>query len=460
MTIHHVHNGLKQTSMRMPTELFDTPDIYSTDASAPLATRMRPRALERFVGQSHLLGEGGALAGMLAAKRLHSMIFWGPPGCGKTTLARLITGEVEARFVELSAVTSGVRDLRREADEAKRLLHARHIKTLLFVDEIHRFSKSQQDALLPHVESGVFNLIGATTENPSFEVISPLLSRARVYTLKPLTDEDMDRILDAALACPEHGLGKQQLALDDAARGFLKRAANGDARAALNALEIAAELASDGCVTSALVEAALARRARYDRLGDAHYDTISAFIKSIRASDPDAALYYLARMLDAGEDVQFIARRLVISAAEDIGLASPNALTLAVAAQQAAHFVGMPEARIPLAEATIYLAAAPKSNSAYLAIDAALDAVRTGRDEPVPLHLRNAPTVLMKSLGHGEGYVYPHDAPEHFVASENLPEKLRGKRFYWPGELGLEDGIRARLKMWWGERYVNEGESE
>ena len=437
-------------------ELFDTPATYSAHASAPLATRMRPRRLAEFVGQSHLVGKSGVLAGMLAANRLHSMILWGPPGCGKTTLARLIANEAEARFVELSAVTSGVRDLRREADEAKRLLSARGLKTLLFVDEIHRFSKSQQDALLPHVESGVFNLIGATTENPSFEVISPLLSRARVYTLEPLADEELDTILDAALTCHERGLGDQGLQLDDAARALLKRAAGGDARTALNALEIAAQLAAGNEITADLLEGALEKHARYDRLGDAHYDTISAFIKSIRASDPDAAVYYLARMLDAGEDPQFIARRLVISAAEDIGLASPNALTLAVAAQQAAHFVGMPEARIPLAEATIYLAAAPKSNSAYLAVDAALETVRSGRDEPVPPHLRNTPTALMKSLGHGEGYAYPHDAPGHFMASENLPEKLREARFYWPGELGLEAGMKARLEAWWGARYVRD----
>ena len=437
-------------------ELFETPGTHSVETAAPLATRMRPRRIAEFVGQSHLLGEGQVLAGMLASGRLHSMVLWGPPGCGKTTLARLIAGEVQARFIELSAVTSGVRDLRREADEAKRLLAVRNLKTLLFVDEIHRFSKSQQDALLPHVESGVFNLIGATTENPSFEVISPLLSRARVYTLKPLDDEAIDTIVDSALGSKERGLGERNLTLDDAARSFLKRAANGDARTALNALEIAAESASRGVVTTPLLEGALEKRARYDRLGDAHYDTISAFIKSIRASDPDAAIYYLARMLDAGEDVQFIARRLVISAAEDIGLASPNALTLAVAAQQAAHFVGMPEARIPLAEATIYLAAAPKSNSAYLAVDAALGAVRSGPDEPVPLHLRNAPTGLMKSLGYGEGYVYPHDAPGHFVVGDNLPENVRGKRFYHPGSLGLEEGMQARLKAWWGSRYVQE----
>ena len=441
-------------------ELFDTPESYSSHASAPLATRMRPQTLAQFVGQSHLLGKGGVLTGMLTSNRLHSMILWGPPGCGKTTLARLVANEVQARFVELSAVTAGVRDLRREAEEARRLLAARSLRTLLFVDEIHRFSKAQQDALLPHVESGVFNLIGATTENPSFEVIAPLLSRARVYTLKPLADAELDKIVDAALASRERGLGDSGLKLEDAARSFLKSAANGDARTALNALEVAAELAPDRLITVDILEGALEKRARYDRLGDAHYDTISAFIKSIRASDPDAAVYYLARMLDAGEDAQFIARRLVISAAEDIGLASPNALTIAVAAQQAAHFVGMPEARIPLAEATIYLAAAPKSNSAYRAVDAALDAVRSGRDEPVPLHLRNAPTALMKSMGHGEGYVYPHDAPGHFVASENLPEGLRGKRFYWPGELGLEEGMKARLAAWWGTRYVQDPPSE
>lgn len=442
-------------------ELFDAPPTHSIRESAPLATRMRPKSLSEFVGQSHLLAQGEILSGMISNGRLHSMILWGPPGSGKTTLATLLASETEARFVQLSAVTSGVRDLRREAAEAERLLAARGIKTVLFVDEIHRFSKSQQDALLPHVESGVFILIGATTENPSFEVNAPLLSRTRVYTLTQLSDAQIDRVVDAALGNQEHGLGRLKTTIDDSARAFLCSAANGDARTALNAIEIAAEAATpeaDGgrIISTDLLERTLEKRARYDRLGDAHYDTISAYIKSIRASDPDAAIYYLARMLDAGEDPMFIARRLVISAAEDVGLANPNGLSVAVAAQQAAHFVGMPEARIPLAEATLYLAAAPKSNSAYLAINRALEAVASGRDDPVPLHLRNAPTKLARELGHGEGYVYPHDAPGHFVSSENLPEKLHGTRFYWPGSLGTEATMRERLKAWWGERYVRD----
>ena len=442
-------------------ELFDAPAEFSIDKSAPLASRMRPRSLDEFVGQTHLLGEGQVLRNMISGGRLHSMILWGPPGSGKTTLARLLAQETESRFVELSAVNSGVRDLRREADEAKRLLAVRELKTVLFVDEIHRFSKSQQDALLPHVESGVFTLIGATTENPSFEVNAPLLSRTRAYTLSPLSDEDIDAVADRALGDLDRGLGELKATLEEDARSFLRRVAGGDARTALNAIEIAAEAAAEGAsggraITSQLLEQALEKRARYDRLGDAHYDTISAYIKSIRASDPDAAVYYLARMLDAGEDPMFIARRLVIAAAEDVGLANPNCLSVAVAAQQAAYFVGVPEARIPLAEATLYLAAAPKSNSACLAIDRALKEVREGRDEPVPLHLRNAPTKLMKDLGHGEGYVYPHDAPGHFVATENLPEGLRGKRFYWPGSLGTESTMRERLKAWWGDRYLDD----
>ena len=422
---------------------------------------MRPRNLDEFVGQTHLLGDGQVLRNMILGGRLHSMILWGPPGSGKTTLARLLAQETESRFVELSAVTSGVRDLRREADEARRLLRARDLKSVLFVDEIHRFSKSQQDALLPHVESGVFTLIGATTENPSFEVNAPLLSRTRVYTLSPLSDGDIDAVADRALLDQGRGLGKFHATLEEDARSFLRRAAGGDARTALNALEIAVEAAREDAsggrvIRSRLLEQALEKRARYDRLGDAHYDTISAYIKCIRASDPDAAVYYLARMLDAGEDPMFIARRLVIAAAEDVGLANPNCLSVAVAAQQAAHFVGMPEARIPLAEATLYLAAAPKSNSAYVAIDRALKEVREGRDEPVPPHLRNAPTKLMRDLGHGEGYVYPHDAPGHFVASENLPEGLRGARFYRPGSLGTESTMRDRLKAWWGNRYLDD----
>ncbi len=386
------------------------------------------------------------------------MILWGPPGSGKTTLAQLISRVTASHFVELSAVSSGVRDVRREAGEAQHRLGANGVRTVLFIDEIHRFSKSQQDALLPHVEAGTFTLIGATTENPSFEVNAPLLSRTRVYRVEPLTDRNMDRILDAALRDEERGLGLLNPTLDDDARSFLLRASNGDARTLLNSLEISvdsAEPAKDGVrrVTVDLVEQALEKRSRYDRLGDMHYDAISAFIKSVRASDPDAAIYYLARMIDAGEDPLFIARRLVVLAAEDIGLANPNGLAVAVAAQQAVQFIGMPEGRIPLAEATIFLAAAPKSNSAYIAIDRALDLVRTTRDEAIPKHLRNAPTALSKQFGHGRGYVYPHDQEGHFHPGQNLPEAIKLSRFYEPSDQGAELQMRHRLDEWWRGRY-------
>ena len=428
------------------------------DRQAPLATRMRPRNLDEFVGQEKLVGPGRVVRRMIERDRLHSMILWGPPGSGKTTLAQLISGVTKSYFAELSAVTSGVRDIRSEAADAQHRIGATGTRTILFIDEIHRFSKSQQDALLPHVEAGTFILIGATTENPSFEVNAPLLSRTRVYTIEPLGDDDMSRIIDAALNDLERGLAAANPILNEDARSFLVRAANGDARSALNALEIAVDsaLVHDEFrrVTVELVEQAIEKRARYDRLGDAHYDTISAFIKSVRASDPDAAIYYLARMIDAGEDPLFIARRLVILAAEDVGLANPNGLAVAVAAQQAVSFVGMPEGRIPLAEATIFLASAPKSNSAYMAIDRALSLVREAPDEPVPMHLRNAPTRLMDSMGYGKGYEYPHDAPGHFKPSENLPENVSGSRFYEPGDLGAERQIGERLRYWWGEeRY-------
>ena len=437
--------------------LFEDRSKAILNRQAPLATRMRPRTLDEFVGQSKLVGPGRVVRRMIERDRIHSMILWGPPGSGKTTLAQLVSGVTKSHFVELSAVTSGVRDIRREAADAQHRLGSTSTRTVLFVDEIHRFSKSQQDALLPHVEAGTFILIGATTENPSFEVNAPLLSRTRVYTIDPLSGEEINRIVDAALADLERGLAAANPSLDDDARSFLIKAANGDARSALNAIEIAVDSASaengERTITVELIEQAIEKRSRYDRLGDMHYDTISAFIKSIRASDPDAAIYYLARMIDAGEDPLFIARRLVISAAEDIGLANPNGLAVAVAAQQAVSFVGMPEGRIPLAEATIFLASAPKSNSAYLAIDKALGLVRQTRDEPVPMHLRNAPTRLMEGMGYGEGYEYPHDAPDHFVKSENLPEKVRGNRFYEPGELGAERQIGERLRRWWGGRY-------
>ena len=425
---------------------------------APLATRMRPTNLDEYVGQAHLLTPGKVLRSAIEEDRVPSMILWGPPGSGKTTLANLIAGATGFHFDQLSAVASGVKDLREVMSAANQRLGENGRRTILFIDEIHRFSKSQQDALLPDVEDGTVTLIGATTENPSFEVISPLLSRTRVYTLKPLTDDEVAEIISRAITDEDHGLGTDNITLAKDALAFLLRVANGDARSALNTLELAVEFTKNSDEASneigvETIEDSVQRQSRYDRLGDAHYDTISAFIKSIRASDPDAALYYLARMIDAGEDPVFIARRLVISAAEDVGLANPNGLAVAMAVQQAVNFVGMPEGRIPLAEAAIYLATSPKSNSAYKAIDRALGKVRSSRDEPVPLHLRNAPTQLMKDLDYGKGYVYPHNDPEHFARVDNLPENIREERFYEPGDLGSEQAIRERLENWWGERY-------
>ena len=438
--------------------LFDHRRQQIQGRNAPLAARMRPRSLDEMVGQEGLISEGRVLRQAIDQDRVPSMVLWGPPGSGKTTLARLVAQVTKATFVQLSAVTSGVADVRGAVNEARHQLGEIGRPTIVFIDEIHRFSKSQQDALLPHVEDGTITLIGATTENPSFEVIAPLLSRTRVYTLAPLDDEAVGTILDRALSDEDRGLGTLNARLNDEARSFLLRVSGGDARTALDALELAVESSApdesgERVVDVDTVEQALQRQARYDRLGDAHYDTISAFIKSIRASDPDAALYYLARMIDAGEDPMFIARRLIVSAAEDVGLGNPGALPVAVAAQQAVHFVGMPEGRIPLAEATVYLATSQKSNSAYLAIDKALQDVRSSRDEPIPMHMRNAPTRLMKELGYAEGYRYPHDYPGHFVESENLPEKLRGRRYYEPGTLGAEKPMADRLKRWWGDKY-------
>jgi len=428
------------------------------DRIAPLATRMRPQSLNDYVGQKHILTPGKVLRRAIDEDRLPSMILWGPPGSGKTTLARLVAGETNSNFEQLSAVTSGVKDVRGVIAAASDRLGQTGRKTILFIDEIHRFSKSQQDALLPHVEDGTVTLIGATTENPSFEVISPLLSRTRVYTLEPLQEEDITEIIERAISDDNHGLGREGVSLSEDSMHFLLRVANGDARSALNTLELAVESterdkSGNIFVEVETMEESVQRQSRYDRLGDMHYDTISAFIKTIRGSDPDAALYYLARMIDAGEDPIFIARRLVISAAEDIGLANPNGLAVAMAAQQAVSFVGMPEGRIPLAEATIYLATAPKSNSAYKAIDKALEFVKASRDEPVPHHLRNAPTKFMKELGYGEGYEYPHDKPGHFSQADNLPEAIKNERFYEPADLGTEHVIRERLIKWWGERY-------
>jgi len=417
---------------------------------APLAARMRPRTLDEFVGQEHLLGPGRALRRAIEADQVPSMVLWGPPGCGKTTLARLIARLTRSHFEPISAVAAGVADLRRIVEEAqeRRALYGQ--RTILFIDEIHRFNKAQQDVVLPYVEEGIVTLIGATTENPSFEVVAPLLSRCRVYVLEPLTPEQVEVIVRRALRDEERGLGALKVELTEEALSFLCRAAAGDARVALNSLELAAATAQPDAqgrrlLTREAIAEALQRPApRYDKAGDLHYDTISAFIKSVRGSDPDAALYWLARMLEAGEDPLFICRRLVILAAEDIGLADPQALVLAVACQQAVHFIGMPEGYLPLAETTIYLATAPKSNSALEAYGRAAADARATQGEPVPLFLRNPETRLTESLGYGKGYRYDHAYPEHYAGQEHLPERLQGRRYYQPGSLGYE----ARIREW------------
>ena len=422
--------------------------------NAPLADRMRPRTFDEFVGQEHVVGIDRVLRRAIQADRLPSFILWGPPGSGKTTLARLIAGVTQASFQSVSAVTSGVADLRRIVSEARDRSGMHQEKTILFVDEIHRFNKSQQDVILPHVEDGTVTFIGATTENPSFEVNAPLLSRCRVFALQNLTPEEAEKIIRSALADDLRGLGELGLELEQPALEHLIDIANGDARVALNALETAAFATGvvEGATTIdlATISDALQRRSPlYDKAGEGHYDTISAFIKSVRGSSPDGALYWLARMIESGEDPLFIARRLVILAAEDIGLAQPEALAIAVAAQQAVHFLGMPEARIPLAEATVYLATAPKSNSAYMALEQALADVRQRAGEPVPLHLRNAVTGLMRNMGYGKDYQYAHDHPGHFVEQDFLPPSLKDRRYYQPTEEGSEKEIVERLKEWW-----------
>ena len=437
--------------------LFDHHRDRKLQDQAPLASRMRPRTFEEFVGQEHIIGPGRVLRRTIESDQLPSIILWGPPGTGKTTLAHVVAATTESHFSPISAVTSGVRDLRQIAADARDRLGVEGRRTVLFIDEIHRFNKAQQDVILPHVENGTVVLIGATTENPSFEVNAPLLSRCRVFTLKPLTNEEIEEIVRRALGDEAHGLGAHLVELDDEALAVLVTLANGDARIALNALELAtsaAEPDADGArqVTSAAVEDTMQQRALlYDRAGDQHYDTISAFIKSMRGSDPDAAIYWLARMIEAGEDPLFIARRLVVLAAEDVGMADPQALSVAIAAQQAVHLVGMPEGRIPLAEATVYLATAPKSNSSYAAIDAALADVQKTRNDPVPMHLRNAVTGLMRGMGYGEGYKYSHDYDDHFAPMQNLPDALKGRRYYTPSDQGYEPEVAERLRRWWGE---------
>ena len=424
---------------------------------APLAARMRPRSFDEYVGQSHIIGHGTVLRNSIEADTLPSIILWGPPGTGKTTLASLIANVTNSHFEQVSGVASGVADLRRIAGEARERLGMSGQSTILFVDEIHRFNKAQQDVILPYVEDGTVVLIGATTENPSFEVVSPLLSRARVFALESLTDEQVRRIVQAAATDRERGLGSLDPQLDDEALDALVNLANGDARTALNALELAVSAAApdaDGKrhVSVAMVEDAMQQRSlRHDKAGDLHYDTISAFIKSVRSSDPDAAIYWLARMLEAGEDPLFIARRLVILASEDIGIAAPQALTVAVAAQQAVHFIGLPEGRIPLAEATVYLATCPKSNASYMALNTATEDVQRTRNEPVPLHLRNAVTGLMRDMGYGEGYKYAHDYEGNFTRTQNLPYSLKNRRYYLPSGQGYERTVRERMERWWSK---------
>jgi putative ATPase len=434
----------------------NTPDLWDQNNKAqvvagpsphaPLAERMRPRTVAEFSGQEHLLGEGRILRRMIETDSLASLILWGPPGCGKTTLAHIIAAETKSHFIFFSAILSGVKEIReifREAEGYK----ARGQRTILFIDEIHRFNKSQQDAFLPYIEKGVVTVIGATTENPSFEVIAPLLSRCRVLILQELEPDMIEELLVKALKDAERGLGKLAISAHDDAVKFLSAQSGGDARSALNTLEVASGLARDGIITLEIAQEALQKKALlYDKGGEEHYNVISAFIKSLRGSDPDAALYWLARMLEAGEDPIFILRRMMILASEDIGNADPRAIQVAVAALQAFQVIGMPEGRIILGQAVTYLATAPKSNASYVGINAALAEVRKSGALPVPMHIRNAPTKLMKEQGYGKGYQYAHDFEEGYAGQECLPERLTGRKFYEPKGHGYEKSIVERME--------------
>ncbi|MBA3405736.1 MAG: replication-associated recombination protein A [Gemmatimonadaceae bacterium] len=426
--------------------------LFTPPASAqPLAARMRPRDLAEVVGQQHLIGEGKSLRDAIEKGAISSMIFWGPPGSGKTTIGRLIAGYTDREFVPFSAVTEGIPRIREIIGEAEERLELGR-QTILFVDEIHRFNRSQQDAFLPHVESGTITLIGATTENPSFEVNGALLSRMRVFVLQPISADDIGSLLRRSLADADRGLGALNLELDDDALDLIATEADGDARRALTVLEAAAvQAGSAGRISAATARDAMQKRfAHHDKSGETHFNTLSALHKSLRGSDPDGALYWMARMIEGGEDPMTIFRRAIAMAAEDIGLSDPNALQLAIAARDAYHMLGPPEGYLPLAELIIYLATAPKSNSAYRALTAALDAARAWPAEPVPMHIRNAPTGMMKELGYGEGYQYAHGVAQAYVPQEYLPDRLRGSVFYEPGPFGFEKDIAKRL-AWWAE---------
>ena len=435
-------------------DLFKKDDMKAGQDPRPLADRMRPRTLDEYVGQTHLMGAGSLLRRAIEADQLFSMIFWGPPGSGKTTLARIIAGAIQSHFASFSAVLSGVKEIRAVVDEARVQRQDQRKKTILFVDEIHRFNKAQQDAFLPHVESGLITLIGATTENPSFEVIAPLLSRSRVLLLKPFSDDELMLILEKALKDLERGLGELSLEIEPEAMAAIVWSADGDARAALNTLEATAPLVQtqkdhSRKITRALVEEAFQKKfLLYDKGGEEHYNLISALHKSLRGSDPDAALYWLGRMLAAGEDPLYIARRMVRFASEDVGNADPRALTVAISAMQAFQFIGLPEGELALAQTAVYLATASKSNALYTGYGRIKETISRTGTLPVPLHIRNAPTRLMKELGYGKGYLYAHNFEDAYVPQDFLPEKLKGETYYHPTDRGYEKIIRERMEQW------------
>ncbi|MCE5212939.1 MAG: replication-associated recombination protein A [Deltaproteobacteria bacterium] len=435
-------------------DLFDQGNSGNIKDAAPLAERMRPQNISEYIGQRHLLGEGCLLKRAIVEDKLFSMIFWGPPGSGKTTLARILATETKSNFVSFSAVLSGVKEIRAVIDDARELLERKKIKTVLFVDEIHRFNKAQQDAFLPHVESGLITLIGATTENPSFEVIAPLLSRTRVLILKPFSEEDLLAILDGALKDKQKGFGQLSIRIDPDVLRYIVGLADGDARSALNNLEAVVSMVQNLPEDERIIslqfaqDTLLKKSLLYDKDGEEHYNLISALHKSLRGSDPDAVLYWLGRMLAAGEDPLYIARRMVRFASEDIGNADPQALVIAIAAQQAFHFIGLPEGELALAQAAVYLATAPKSNALYVGYGKVKDAINTKGYLPVPLHIRNAPTKLMKELDYGKDYKYAHDYPDAYVPQEYLPEEIKGQIFYQPRGAGFEKTIKERLNYW------------